>query len=220
MVENASIRLTCRECGKQFVFTKGEQEFYEAKGLTPPTRCKECRSNKKKQPRLTCTQCGIELQQEARIYCEYCLKNIQLDCNRKVENSQKAASAAQAKLQVAESGNAELEESLCQMKQLVAELESRVKNLTLELEKVRQSNDASGWLRPALNSMEERLEALEQAQREISQKMLDVIQTMQEEYGSVSLLQILKRSLIPNRRQSAYSKQGHKDHIAAKVEQL
>jgi hypothetical protein len=68
--------------------------------------------------------------------------------------------------------------------------------------------------------MEERLEALEQAQREISQKMLDVIQTMQEEYGSVSLLQILKRSLIPNRRQSAYSKQGHKDHIAAKVEQL
>ena len=218
MVENASIRLTCRECGKQFVFTKGEQEFYEAKGLTPPTRCKECRSNKKKQSRLTCTQCGIELRQEVRIYCEYCLKNIQLDCDRKVESSQRAASAAQAKLQVAESGNAELEESLCQMKQLVAELESRVKELTLELEKARQFNDASSWLRPALNSIEERLEALEQAQREISQKMLDMIQTMQEEYGSVSLLQILKRSLIPNRRQSAYSKKGHKDQIAVKVE--
>jgi hypothetical protein len=70
MVEIASRRLTCRECGKQFVFTKGEQEFYEAKGLTPPTRCKECRSNKKKQPHFTCAQCGIELPQEAWIYCE------------------------------------------------------------------------------------------------------------------------------------------------------
>lgn len=211
MVEIASTRLTCRECGKQFVFTKGEQEFYKAKGITPPTRCKECRSNKKKQPHLTCAQCGIELPQEAWLYCEYCLKNIQLDCDRKVKNSQKSASVAQAKLQVAESRKTELEESLYQMKQLVAELELKVKNLALDLEKARQFYVASSWIKPVLDSMEERLEALEQAQHESNQKMLDVIQIMQDGYGSVSLLELIKRRFITYRRQSACSKQERKD---------
>ena len=32
--------LTCRDCGTQFVFTAGEQEFYAQKGFTnEPTRC-------------------------------------------------------------------------------------------------------------------------------------------------------------------------------------
>ena len=36
--------LTCRDCGTQFVFTTGEQEFYAQKGFTnEPTRCPNCR---------------------------------------------------------------------------------------------------------------------------------------------------------------------------------
>jgi CxxC-x17-CxxC domain-containing protein len=40
--------LTCRDCGQQFVFTAGEQEFYQSRGLTnEPGRCPECRAARK-----------------------------------------------------------------------------------------------------------------------------------------------------------------------------
>jgi ssDNA-binding Zn-finger/Zn-ribbon topoisomerase 1 len=40
--------LTCRDCGKQFIFTAGEQEFYAQKGfLHEPVRCPECRRARK-----------------------------------------------------------------------------------------------------------------------------------------------------------------------------
>ncbi len=38
--------LKCVVCGKQF-FTQGEKDFYISKGLTIPTRCKECREIRK-----------------------------------------------------------------------------------------------------------------------------------------------------------------------------
>jgi predicted N-acetyltransferase YhbS len=44
--------LTCRDCGSEFVFTVGEQEFYQEKGFTnEPTRCPDCRRAKKEQNR-------------------------------------------------------------------------------------------------------------------------------------------------------------------------
>ncbi|HNP70703.1 MAG TPA: zinc-ribbon domain containing protein [Kouleothrix sp.] len=40
--------LTCRDCGSDFVFTSGEQEFYAQKGFTnEPTRCPSCRQQRK-----------------------------------------------------------------------------------------------------------------------------------------------------------------------------
>lgn len=39
--------LTCQDCGVQFPFTAGEQEFYASKQLTQPKRCKPCRVKKK-----------------------------------------------------------------------------------------------------------------------------------------------------------------------------
>lgn len=40
--------LTCRDCGTQFVFTAGEQEFFAEKGYTnEPGRCPECRAASK-----------------------------------------------------------------------------------------------------------------------------------------------------------------------------
>ena len=36
--------LVCKECGKEFVFTAGEQEFYAERGFqNEPQRCKSCR---------------------------------------------------------------------------------------------------------------------------------------------------------------------------------
>ena len=40
--------ITCRDCGMDFVFTSGEQEFYAQKGFTnEPTRCPSCRQQRK-----------------------------------------------------------------------------------------------------------------------------------------------------------------------------
>ncbi|HEY0738922.1 MAG TPA: zinc-ribbon domain containing protein [Herpetosiphonaceae bacterium] len=40
--------LTCRDCGSQFTFTAGEQEFYAQKGFdNEPTRCQNCRQARK-----------------------------------------------------------------------------------------------------------------------------------------------------------------------------
>jgi CxxC-x17-CxxC domain-containing protein len=39
--------LACRDCGKEFSFTAGEQEFYESRGFSEPTRCPDCRAARK-----------------------------------------------------------------------------------------------------------------------------------------------------------------------------
>ena len=40
--------LVCKECGNEFVFTAGEQEFYAARGFqNEPQRCKACRDARK-----------------------------------------------------------------------------------------------------------------------------------------------------------------------------
>lgn len=42
--------ITCRDCGMDFVFTAGEQEFYASKGfVNEPTRCPSCRQARKQQ---------------------------------------------------------------------------------------------------------------------------------------------------------------------------
>ena len=40
--------LTCRDCGTEFTFTAGEQEFFDQKGFTnAPSRCPDCRATRK-----------------------------------------------------------------------------------------------------------------------------------------------------------------------------
>ena len=40
--------LTCTDCSNSFIFTAGEQSFYQEKGFAhEPRRCKDCRSSKK-----------------------------------------------------------------------------------------------------------------------------------------------------------------------------
>ena len=40
--------LVCKDCGAEFVFTAGEQEFYASRGFqNEPQRCKPCRDAKK-----------------------------------------------------------------------------------------------------------------------------------------------------------------------------
>jgi CxxC-x17-CxxC domain-containing protein len=86
--------LVCKDCGQEFVFTAGEQEFYEAKGFqNEPGRCKECRSTRKAQFNggsarrerelfdTVCADCGKETKVPFKprldkpVYCSECYAN-------------------------------------------------------------------------------------------------------------------------------------------------
>ena len=48
MTEFSDKKLVCRDCGKEFIFSVGEQEFYKEKGFeNEPLRCPECRAARK-----------------------------------------------------------------------------------------------------------------------------------------------------------------------------
>ena len=78
--------LVCKECGKEFVFTAGEQEFYAERGFqNEPQRCKACRDARKNAARgpreyftATCAACGgeakvpFEPKSDRPVYCSDC----------------------------------------------------------------------------------------------------------------------------------------------------
>lgn len=78
--------LVCKECGKEFVFTAGEQEFYTERGFqNEPQRCRECRNARKAAARgpreyftATCARCGgeakvpFEPKTDRPVYCSEC----------------------------------------------------------------------------------------------------------------------------------------------------
>ncbi|NLM27569.1 MAG: cytochrome C551 [Clostridiaceae bacterium] len=42
--------IVCKDCGAEFTFTEGEQQFYKEKGFeNEPQRCVDCRRAKKQQ---------------------------------------------------------------------------------------------------------------------------------------------------------------------------
>ncbi len=81
--------LICKDCGQEFVFTAGEQEFYAEKGFrNDPTRCKDCRARRKTQRNeggesrnmytARCADCGrecmvpFEPRGDKPVYCSEC----------------------------------------------------------------------------------------------------------------------------------------------------
>ncbi len=95
------VTLTCRECGSEFIFTAGEQQFYQSKGLVnQPTRCQPCRqlakasrqgsgggygSSGPRPPRqmheVVCADCGtltqvpFEPKYDRPVYCSACFES-------------------------------------------------------------------------------------------------------------------------------------------------
>jgi hypothetical protein len=50
MTETQDKELKCLDCGQEFTWSAGEQEFFHEKGFTEsPKRCKTCRQAKKDQ---------------------------------------------------------------------------------------------------------------------------------------------------------------------------
>jgi CxxC-x17-CxxC domain-containing protein len=46
---SADATTTCRDCGQNFTFTSGEQDFYASRGFSEPTRCADFRAARKAQ---------------------------------------------------------------------------------------------------------------------------------------------------------------------------
>ena len=81
--------LICKDCGKEFIFTAGEQEFYAEKGFqNEPVRCKECRGARKASRNsdremydAICADCGaptkipFQPRNDRPVYCSACFQN-------------------------------------------------------------------------------------------------------------------------------------------------
>lgn len=91
--------LNCRDCGADFVWTSGEQEFYASKNLAnEPGRCPSCRAAARAQrqagglpssrPReffpAVCDRCGTQTQvpfqprTDRPVYCSSCYDTVRL----------------------------------------------------------------------------------------------------------------------------------------------
>src|ERR1700679_3108941 len=45
-MSGGDLLLQCSDCGQEFVFTAGEQQFFQERGYSSPRRCKPCRQAK------------------------------------------------------------------------------------------------------------------------------------------------------------------------------
>ncbi len=65
--------LVCKDCGKEFIFTAGEQEFYQERGFeNEPVRCRDCRDKRKR------TRDGGEQRQMFTVVCADCGKETEV----------------------------------------------------------------------------------------------------------------------------------------------
>lgn len=84
--------LVCKDCGREFVFSASEQEFYAEKGFeNEPQRCRDCRAARKASRGqgggtrqlfdAVCAECGkpckvpFEPHDDRPVYCSECFQN-------------------------------------------------------------------------------------------------------------------------------------------------
>ncbi len=82
--------IVCKDCGAEFIFTAGEQEFFFQKGYTnDPVRCPSCRaarrgasgtSSRRPMFDVVCSSCGrptqvpFEPRGDRPVYCRDCFE--------------------------------------------------------------------------------------------------------------------------------------------------
>lgn len=69
-------KLKCRDCGGEFTFTSGEQEFFAQKGFEAPSRCPDCRKKKKSLHKKREPTVETHPSQIYEIICSSCAKKV------------------------------------------------------------------------------------------------------------------------------------------------
>jgi hypothetical protein len=196
-MQYSDLTITCKQCGKEFIFSEEEQDFYKTMGFSAPQRCKPCRLRQRQSARA-CAECGNSFVEDAPVYCAACLINQKLELQQKIIDLQnklgpaRVESAAQTdsrlsapaienqKLLDEAAGRAELAEAaeskasqlLEQKAREVAELRVRL-NLTIsELEKAANYRDSLERMVPALENLKERMNILANNQNAIAELLL------------------------------------------------
>jgi chromosome segregation ATPase len=239
--------LTCRQCGKRFLFTESEQQFYQQKGFTLPGHCPECRSIRRVNNVILCSKCGKKILKASEVHCDSCLETVRLELEIEVRRLNTALQEASARLEVAESEKAQLTEPInarlaaieseksqlvreaeaklssleteynrrCQEmennlraaesekaclaswqereKQLTADLQEKLSQANIELEKANCYRATIDYLEPTLKGIRATLEGLQHAQDDLNQAILQTVHHLEDGTPNVSVLDIFKR---------------------------
>jgi len=177
--DHNDMNLSCRQCGKSFMFTTGEQEFYKLKELTFPSRCPECRLTRKSQlSHQVCSHCGTEFEKDASIYCTSCLASVHLECELDGKQREQLLSEAQSKYKALETQHAKLTESLQHREQIVTDLKQTVNSLKESIGETEAAQDQlkvleshNAELTKSIQNKDARLAELEQTANSLSQEL-------------------------------------------------
>jgi hypothetical protein len=230
----SELTLTCRQCGKQFIFTESEQQFYQQKGFTTPNHCRDCRSARRTQTAPVCSKCGKMINNIGDVLCVSCLETIRLGLDLETRKLREGLDEVNAKLAAHESEKTRLIDSLNanlaamesekvrflndsesklmalesekaglvqeternlglaetekqrlvllleQETKLTADLQERLNQAGIDLEKACKFRASLDYLDPALNNIGKRLEALERNQEHIKQALLLFTQNLDQ----------------------------------------
>jgi hypothetical protein len=182
---DSDLILTCRQCGREFIFTKAEQEFYQQKGFTQPLHCKQCRSNRRNAP-LVCSGCGGQLGRGTPVYCAACQSaasvGAELEARRLkgtlAEVSARLSAAETEKAQLADTVNAKLAASEAEKALMVNEFSSKLNEA--ESDRVRLTQDTNARLEVAESEKAE-LAALLREKERLSAELQEQLNTVRLE---------------------------------------
>jgi hypothetical protein len=218
VLKESEMMLICRQCGKEFVFSKSEQEFYKLKGFVLPLHCKACRIARKNLTSQICSSCGLEIPKGGPLYCSCCSNAVQLGYELEFKKMQKdfgesrakilslesekarLAEEIQAKLPATESEKARLCELLQQKELAIAELELQIDKTSLELDKSLKFHAAIEYLQPTLLEFKETLKAIEHTQVDLSNRIFQLAQKMEEPHENAGIMESIGRLFRQHRR--------------------
>ena len=186
MVSESEIMLTCRQCGKQFVFSESEQQFYQQRGYTQPVHCRECRASRRSSNALVCAGCGKKIERPSDARCAACMETFRLELEMEARRLNTALRESDSKAEALEAEKAQLTDRLNSMlataesekAQLMKEAEARLSSL--EAEKNQQLQEIENSLQ-AVESEKACLATLLEHEKQIAAELLEKINQAHQE---------------------------------------
>jgi DNA repair exonuclease SbcCD ATPase subunit len=141
MAKESDMMITCRQCGKEFLFAESEQAFYKEKGFVLPLHCKECRTSRKNAGSVTCSGCQTEISRGSPLFCNACQATVQLEVELEARRLQSTIEESKARLEVLEAEKARLsEEANSRIRELQLDKDRMIRGIEAKLTSVDSDN--------------------------------------------------------------------------------